>query len=320
VVEIGYLGTLGLKLQQNVQVSNALPGATAVAGRRPYVGSIFAPGTVFPSYINVQGTSVGTGTMAILPNSAQSNYHSGYIRGERRFSQGLSFLSSFTYSKAITNAPQFRNAGGATGSENSPPQNSYNLSAERGLAAFNAKFRWVNSAVFALPFGAGRQWLRQGIVSQVLGGWQVAGIVSLQTGFPFTINISGDSAGIGGGSGGILIRGNPVPGQSAELPADRRSTAEWFNTAAFVAPPAYTFGLLGRNTVVGPGIFNIDTTLSRHIRIRERFGLEIRAEAFNLFNTSNYSQIGRIINASDYGQVDSQLPPRQLQFGAKVTF
>ncbi|SPE40961.1 TonB-dependent receptor [Candidatus Sulfopaludibacter sp. SbA3] len=320
VLEMGYLGTLGLKLQQNVQVSNSLPGSTAVAGRRPYVGAIFTPGTVFPYYINVQGTSVGTGTMALLPNTAQSNYHSLYLRGERRFSGGISYLSSFTFSKAITNAPQFRNAGGATGSENSPPQNSYDLSAERGLAAFNAKFRWVNSAVYDLPFGAGRAMLKQGFLSQVLGGWQVAGIMSLQTGFPFTINITGDSAGIGGGSGGILIRGNPVPGQSAELSADRRSTAEWFNTAAFVAPPAYQFGLLGRNTVVGPGIFNIDTTLSRHIRIRERLGLEIRAEAFNLFNTPNYNQIGRIINASDYGQVDSQLPPRQLQFGAKVTF
>jgi hypothetical protein len=108
--------------------------------------------------------------------------------------------------------------------------------------------------------------------------------------------------------------------QSAELPSDQRSTAKWFNTGAFVAPPAYQFGTLGRNTVVGPGLFNIDTTLSRRIRIGERVALEIRAEAFNLFNTPNYSLIGRIINASDYGQVDSQLPPRQLQFGAKVTF
>ena len=268
----------------------------------------------------MQGTSVGGGTIAILPNSAQSNYHSGYVRGERRFSNGLSYLSSFTYSKAITNAPQFRNAGGATGSENSPPQNSYDLSAERGLAAFNAKFRWVNTVVYDLPFGAGRPWLTRGFLSHVLGGWQASGIMSMQTGFPFTINLTGDTAGIGGGSGGILIRANPVPGQSAQLPAAQRSTAEWFNTAAFVEPPAYTFGLLGRNTVVGPGLFNIDTVLSKRFRIRERVGMEIRAEAFNLFNTPNYSQIGRIINAPDFGQVDSQLPPRQLQFGAKVTF
>src|SRR5262249_42270669 len=160
--EVGYTGTLGLKLQQNVQLSNALPGSTAVAGRRPYVGAIFASGTVFPYYINVQGDNVAAGTIGTLPNEAQGNYHALYIRGERRFSKGLSYLSSFTFSKAITNAPQFRNAGGATGTENSPAQNSYDLSAERGVAAFNSKFRWVNSAVYDLPFGAGRHWLSQG--------------------------------------------------------------------------------------------------------------------------------------------------------------
>jgi hypothetical protein len=321
VIEIGYLGTLGLKLQQNVQVSNALPGASATVNqRRPYVGAIFAQGTVFPPYIDVQGTSVGSSLIATLPNVAQSNYHSLYLRGERRFSHGLSYLSSFTYSKAITNAPQFRNAGGATGSENSPPQNSFDLSAERGLASFNAKFRWVNSTVVELPFGAGKKWLTQGLASQVLGGWQVAGIVAMQSGFPFTINVTGDTAGIGGGSGGILIRGNPVPGQVAELPADRRSAQKWYNTNAFVQPPAGSFGILGRNTLVGPGLFNVDTTLSKKFRLRERYLLEIRAEAFNLSNTPNYSQLGRIINASDYGQVDSQLAPRQLQFGAKVIF
>jgi hypothetical protein len=320
IIEVGYTGTLGLKLQQNVQLSNALPGSTAVAGRRPYVGAVFAPGTVFPSYIHVQGNSVAAGTIGVLPNEAQGNYHALYVRGERRFTNGFSYLSSFTFSKAITNAPQFRNAGGATGTENSPPQNSYDLSAERGLASFNAKFRWVNTAVYSLPFGHGQRWINNGFASAILGGWQLAGIMSMQTGFPSTINLTGDTAGIGGGSGGILIRANPVPGQSAELPAGRRTAAEWFNVNAFVEPPAYQFGTLGRNTLVGPGLFNIDTTLSKHFRLRERYAFEIRAEAFNLFNTPNYNQIGRIINASDFGQVDSQLPPRELQFGAKITF
>jgi hypothetical protein len=133
--------------------------------------------------------------------------------------------------------------------------------------------------------------------------------MSMQSGFPFTINILGDTAGIGGGSGGILIRGNPVPGQSAELPADKRSTGKWFNTAACVAPPAQTFGLLARNTLVAPGLFNIDTTLSKKFKIRERYGVEIRAEAFNLTNTPNYSQIGHIVNAADYGMIDSEISP-----------
>jgi hypothetical protein len=320
VLEAGYTGTLGLKLQVNIQLSNALPGSTAVAGRRPYVGAVFAPGTVFPSYIAVNGSSVAAGTMAVLPNEAQGNYHAVYLRGERRFSNGFSLLSSFTFSKAITNAPQFRNAGGATGTENSPPQNSYNLAAERGLASFSAKFRWVNTVVYRLPFGHGERWLSSGPASAILGGWQIASILSLQTGFPSTINLTGDTAGIGGGSGGILIRANPVAGQSAELAGGQRTTAEWFNVKAFVQPPAYQFGVLGRNTLIGPGLFNIDSTFSKRFRINERFGVEIRAEAFNLLNTPNYNQVGRIINAPDFGQVDSQLPPRQMQFGGKVTF
>jgi hypothetical protein len=320
VLELGYLGTLGLKLQQNVQVSNALPGSTPVNPRRPYAGAVFAPGSVFPSYINVQGASVGSTLIATLPNIAQSNYHSLFLRTERRFANGASYLSSFTWSKAITNAPQFRNAGGATGSENSPPQNSFDLSAERGLAAFDAKFRWVNSLVLELPFGPGKHWLASGPLSYVLGGWKTGAIVSLQTGFPFTINVSGDTAGIGGGSGAILIRGNPVPGEDPVLPADQRSTGRWFNTSAFVAPPAYQFGVLARNTMRGPGLFNTDMTLSKGFHFHERFGAEIRAEAFNLLNTPNLTQLGRIVNASDFGQVNSQLPPRQLQFGVKLTF
>jgi hypothetical protein len=263
VIEIGYAGTLGIKLQQNVQLSNTLPGPTAASTRKPYEGAVFAPGTIFPSYITVAGTSVGAGTIATLPNEAQSNYHALYIRGERRFSNGLSYLSSFTFSKAITDAPQFRNAGSATGTENWPAQNSYDLSAERGLAASNAKFRWVNTTVYSLPFGHGQRWLSDGFVSAILGGWQIAGIMSIQTGFPSTINLTGDTANIGGGSGGILIRADPVSGVSPYLAASQRSTAEYFNVGAYVDPPPYQFGTLGRNTWVGPGLFNIDTTLSK---------------------------------------------------------
>jgi len=320
VIEVGYTGTLGIKLQQNVQLSNTLPGPTAASTRRPYLGAVFAPGTVFPSYITVTGDSVGGSTIATLPNEAQSNYHALYVRGEKRFSHGFSFLSSFTFSKSITDAPQFRNAGGATGTENSPPQNSYDLSAERGLAAANAKFRWVNTAVYALPFGHGQHWATSGMASAIAGGWQLSGILSLQTGFPSTINLTGDTANIGGGSGGILIRADPVPGQNAELPASQRTTAEWFNINAFVDPPAYQFGTLGRNTLVGPGVFNFDTTFIKRFRLQERFSFEIRAEAFNLFNTPNYNQVARIINAPGFGAVDSELPMRELQFGAKVNF
>ncbi|MFN3322909.1 MAG: TonB-dependent receptor domain-containing protein [Bryobacteraceae bacterium] len=320
VIEAGYLATMGIKLQQNVQVNNAQPGAGAVDPRRPYGGMVFAQGTRFPDYVMVAGDSVPVTFINYLPNSAQSNYHAFYLRFEKRFTQGLSWLSSYTFSKAITNAPQFRNAGGANGAENSPPQDSFNLRAERGLASFDARNRWVNTFVLDLPFGKGRRHLSSGVLSHILGGWQTSGILTMQSGFPFTVNLAGDTAGIGGGTGAILIRPNYVAGQTVQLPSSERTTARYFNTAAFAIPPAGTFGNMGRNTVIGPGMINMDLTLAKNIRLSERAGLQVRGEFFNLSNTPNYNIVGRIITAPTYGRVLNQLDPRQVQLAAKITF
>src|SRR5262249_3636929 len=118
VVEATYQGTFGIKLQQNVQPNNAQPGAGAVDPRRPYAGVIFDPGMVFPSYITPTSNSVPVTQVNMYAQSAQSNYHAMLLKLDRRFAKGFSILSSYTWSKAITNAPQFRNAGGANGSEN----------------------------------------------------------------------------------------------------------------------------------------------------------------------------------------------------------
>lgn len=320
IFEATYLMTLGVKLQQNVQPNNAMPGTGSVDSRRPYAGLQFDPSMVFPSYITPVSDWVPATQVNMYANSAQSNYHALLLRFERRFNSGFSILSSYTFSKAITNAPQFRNAGGSAGSENSPPQNSYNLSAERGLASFDMRHRWVNSVVWDLPFGANRRFATSGPVSWIAGGWQLATILQMQTGFPFTINLNGDTAGIGGGTGGILIRANAVPGVSYKLPDDQRTTARWFNTSAFSMPPAGAFGNIGRNTVVGPGLINMDTNISRTFAIGERVRLQIRGEFFNIFNHSNYRLVGRLINVGDFGRVLNQFEPRQIQLGAKIMF
>ena len=319
-IEAGYLATLGLKLSQNVQPNNARPGPGAVDPRRPYRALRFAPGTVFPSYVTVQGSSVPVGFINFLPNSAQSNYHAFFLRLEKKLAGGLSLLSSYNWSKAITNAPQFRNAGGARGAENSPPQDSHDLRQERGLAAFDVRHRWVNSAVADLPFGGGKRWLNQGLAAHLAGGWQVSLIHSMQTGFPFTVNLAGDTAGIGGGTGAILIRPNAVPGQNWKLPANERTTARWFNTAALVAPPAFAFGNVGRNTVIGPGLLNFDFMLARSFRLAESVRLQFRGELFNALNTPNYDIVGRILNNPQFGVVQSQLRPRQIQLGLRLAF
>jgi hypothetical protein len=321
VFEATYLGTFGIKLQQNVQPNNAQPGAGAVDPRRPYAGVIFHPSMEFPYYINVVSSTVPVTQVNMYPQSAQSNYHALLLRFERRFSNGFSLLSSYTWSKAISNAPQFRNAGGANGSENSPPQNAYSLREERGLAAYDLRHRWVNTFVWDLPFGKGRAWMSDGLAAAILGGWQLSGIVQTQTGFPFTINVNGDTAGIGGGTGGILIRANAVPGQTYKLDSSQRTTARWFNTGAFSLPPAFTFGNVGRNTVTGPGLVNLDTTISRTFAFGERARLQIRGEFFNSLNHPNYRIVGRLINVpATFARVLNQFDPRQIQLAAKISF
>ena len=311
VVEVGYLGTLGIKLEQNVQVNNSMPGPLV---KRPYFGVILTPAAQAESAFPIVNNTVPISVINYFPHSAQSNYHALLIRGERKFYSGFSLLSSFTWSKAITNAPQFRNAGGISGNENSPPQNSFGLSSDRGLAYFNAKFRWVTSAVYDLPFKH----------NVALRGWQVSGILQVQTGFPFTVNYKGDPIGIGGAGGGILVRPNYALDSSGRnvnpnLPAGQRTTSEWFNTAAFVQP-VYSFGNVGRNTISGPNLFNLDTTIARTFRPVERFYIQFRAEFFNFANHPNYNLIGRIINDPTFGTVQNQLPARQIQFAVKLGF
>jgi hypothetical protein len=321
VLEVGYLGSAGIHLEQNVQINNSMPGTVA---KRAFYGLTLAPSVLAASAYPITNTVVPVTTINYFPHSAQSNYHALTARVERKFAAGASLLSAFTWSKAISNAPQYRNAGGITGSENSPPQNSFDLAADRSLAYFDARFRWVTSAVYDLPFGAGKKLAGTGRAAAILGGWQVSAVLQAQSGFPYTINYKGDPINIGGGSGGILVRPNYVtdPGGanvSPNLPSDQRSTGRWFNTAAFVQP-VYSFGDVGRNSMIGAGLVSLDATLARNFKIAEKARLQFRAEFFNLANHSNYALIGRVVNDPTFGIVQNQLAPRQIQLGVKVGF
>jgi opacity protein-like surface antigen len=303
VAEIGYVGSRSRYLEQNVQPNNANPGPGAVNPRRPYAAMVFAPGTVFPDYVTVQGDRVPVGFINYLSKTAESNYHALNLRLQRRFADGYSLLSSYTLSRARSNAPQFRNAGGVNGAENSPPQDSYNLDAEWGPAYHDARHRWVTSATAMLPWGL-----------------QAAGIFTMQSGFPFTPNLRGDTAGIGAGTGGIFVRPNAVPGVDPYLPKSEWKNGRYLNPAAFAEPAAFTFGNMGRNSLVGPGYISLDAALSRVFTLGLARKLELRAEAFNLTNRINYTIVGRIVNDPTFGQLLSQDAPRQLQFGARFTF
>jgi hypothetical protein len=303
VADASYVRNRSKYLEQNVQPNNAQAGIGAVDPRRPFAALTFAPGTTFPSYITVQGTRVPVGQVNYFPHSARSEYDALELRVERRFDDGFSLLSAYTLSKARSNAPQFRNAGGAAGAENSPPQNSHDLEAEWGPAYYNATHRWVTSITRELPFG-----------------FQASGIWTMQSGFPFTVNLQGDTAGVGGGTGGIFVRPNSVPGVDPYLAKEERKNSRYLNPAAFVAPPTGTFGNVGRNSVTGPGFINLDLGIARAFHISGQSRLELRVEVFNVMNRRNYTLVNRILNAPNFGRLTSQADPRQMQFGARLTF
>jgi hypothetical protein len=117
-------------------------------------------------------------------SEGDSSYHALQVRSEKRASHGLAFLASYTFSKSLDDAS------GLFGTRAEPgyPQNSFDLSADRGLSNFNVKHRFVFSSIYELPFGTGQHWLAQsGVVSRILGNWKVSGILTLQSGQPFTV-------------------------------------------------------------------------------------------------------------------------------------
>jgi hypothetical protein len=314
--EAGYLASLGLKLEQNVQPNNAPAGLGAVDPRRPYAALQYAPGTQFPSYVNVVGNSVPVGFINYLPHSAQSNYHSAFVRLEKPFTKSLSWLTSYTFSKAISNAPQFRNAGGANGSENSPPQDSFNLRAERALASFDTRHRMVNTLVYKLPFGRDQKFLRYGLASKVLGGWETSGIFTMQSGFPFTPNLKGDTAGVGAGTGGIFVPPTWFGRRLALSAISRAPAASSPRRSRLRRPHSAAWTEHDHRT----GFVNADVVGCLPYPRKRGILLQLRAEFFNTLNHPNYNLVGRIVNDPTFGQVLSQFDPRQLQFGLKLTF
>ena len=197
-----------------MQPNNAQPGLARWIRAARTKALDYAPGTQFPAVCERSGRQ-RSGGLHQLPAALRAVELSRLVpAGRKAVPHGLSWLTSYTFSKAITNAPQFRNAGGVKGSENSPAQDAFNLRAERGLASFDSRHRLVNTVVYQLPFGRSKKYLRYGIGFQGVGGWETSGIVTAQSGFPYTINLRGDTAGVGAGTGGIFVRPNAVAGNT----------------------------------------------------------------------------------------------------------
>jgi hypothetical protein len=294
LLEVGYLGSVGRKLESLRAFNESLPGATgSVLSRAPY-----------PEFGRIQE----------VDGSGRSSYNGLSVKVEKRFSAGLSFVSGYTWSKSIDNASAIRNHDGDT----LFPQNSYDLSAERGLSGFHVSHRMVNSGLYELPFGKGRRWLNRGGVSNVIfGGWEFGSLFNIQTGFPVTMTTGRDQSNTGAG----FDRPNTVPGQTANLDRGERNADRWFNTAAFVVQPFGTFGNTGRNTIISPGIVQWDASLLKSFRFLENKSVQFRFETFNAANHPNLGSPNTSVINANYGRITgTRTNMRELQFGLKVIF
>jgi hypothetical protein len=293
VVELGYLGSQSRNLESLRAINESLPGATgSVLSRAPY-----------PEFGRIQEVS----------GHGEGSYNGLSVKVQRRPTHGLTYLLGYTWSKSIDNASAIRNQNFDT----LFPQNSYDTDAERALSSFNVSHRFVGSFLWELPFGEGRRFLSKGgALGRILGGWELSGILTAETGFPITIMTGRDQSNTGAG----FDRPNAT-GKSWELPASERNPDHWFNTGAFALQPFGTFGDVGRNSIIGPGLFVFDLSLIKNVRIAREHTLQLRLESFNVTNHPNWGPPNNTLVSSAFGRITgTRTNMREVQFGVKYIF
>ena len=292
-VEVAYVGSTGRKLPFGFSKNLAPPGPGDIVLRRPWPNT--APFQYAAPFSN-------------------SFYHSFQAKVEKRYSGGLTLLSSLTISKSIDDGHSIR---GATASD---LKSEYDVvGSNRGRSGFDQRQRFVTSVLYDLPVGLGQARLNSGFVGKLLEGWQVGGIATLSSGFPFTIRSGYDQANNGFGG---LQSPDPVSGVDYQLPASERDPSRWLNISGLQIQRQYTYGALGRNTAQGPGLQVVDLLLSKATVLREGHKLDFRAEFFNLLNHPNFDlPAGTTFSGtSNFGVIQSAGASRQIQLGLRYEF
>jgi Carboxypeptidase regulatory-like domain/TonB dependent receptor-like, beta-barrel len=344
VFALTYAGSKGTKLYTFFNGNQAEPTAdpaAATAPRRPVFANLINPADGLTcSLANPQDCSPVFDTgIDWFRSTGSSNYNSLQARFEKRFSKGLQFQASYTWAHSLDIAS---NANLGPTQNNSDFRDFRIPQQEYGNSDFDVRNRLVINSIYELPIGRGKHFLgdAQGFVNQVVGGWQVANIISISSGNWYTVlDSNGNFANADGGAGGVSQRPDVVgdwnrPGQIAANPSCVGPTkihtpSAWFNTCAFVDPALGSFGDVGRNTVESPGYRTWDFSAFKFFKTSERTELEFRAEFFNLLNHTNFlfansgPQNGNnatILGTSQFGSLTAARPPRQIQFALKFSF
>lgn len=275
---------------------------------------------------------------------ADSEANAVSVRLRKRLAHGFSIGGIYTFSKSIDNASSIGagatsgsgsgglgaggtgpGGGGASGGTmasstgaSNVAQDAFNLAAERGLSSFDQTHRFTADYLLELPFGHDKRWLSGNSPWRaIFGDWQWSGDWTFASGLPFTPRLLGNFADVNRGSNGTL-RPDVVPRQSVSIA--NPSIGMWFNTAAFVAPPAGQYGDARRNSIIGPGTKIFDMAFTKIIPLKESRVLEFRAQATNIFNIPNYSSIDSVVNSPTFGRVTAVGALRQITMTARFRF
>jgi hypothetical protein len=330
MLDVGYFGDHGTHLLGRLDLNQLKPGAFLAAGISP--GSGFTSQTA-ERPLNQIRPYRGYTSINVAQTIFNSNYNSLQVKVQKKFS-GKSYIdANYTWSRALTNAQQ----------DGSAPQNIYNIAAEYGRSTIDRTNILTVDGIWELP------WYRdqKGVVGRIVGGWEISGVYALNSGLPLTATMSGGgtvfygtqasasgpaNGGLATDAAGLGIIGPSVQGLRPDMIANPNNgngnfqihkRLNWFNRTAFAAPPvsSYRVGNEKRGVIEGPGFNHLDVGLFRNFNIYEGLVFQLRGEAYNALNHTNWQAVGTTATtSSSFGQVTSTRDPRILQVAGKITF
>jgi hypothetical protein len=255
-------------------------------------------------------------------SEGDSSYHALQVDLRRRFRHGFLLRGVYTFSRTIDDGDSLNQ----TTAANAPGlvSNPFNLRADKGLATFDVRSVAVINALYALPFGRGQSFANnlKGWSDKLVGGWSVSSIVTVQSGFPFTPQLSYNPSNNGDTRNPVRPFLNP----NFKGPVVLGKPSQWFDPNAFLAPPPNSgfYGNVGRDTYIGPGLATWDFSALKDTAIRERLNLQFRAEIFNLLNRANFNTPNLIVftpaglSGAAGAITSTSTTSRQVQFGLKL--
>jgi len=278
---------------------------TRLVALREFNAAVYAPGATTATTNARRPFAPAIGNLTIVEPVSNSTYHALQLTAERRFAKGFSVLTNYQFSKSIDDA----SANKATGQARTNPNNQ---AYDKGLSDFDKRHVFNLSGLWELPVKPSNR-----VASAILGGWSLNSIVSLQSGFPFTVGSGVDNARTGTGGQRADLIGNPFLGEGR---AQGAMIDQYLSRTAFAPNALGTFGTLGRNTFRAPGFASVDFGLAKGFTVKERMTTTLRFEAFNALNRTNLGAPNAAQNSVQFMRITSASDPRILQLAARLTF